>query len=63
MFDASVEKPCLDCQTPVTFPEPGDATCPACGLPMFLTKDGKVGRYPRADWEPGGIQGRSLRHR
>jgi hypothetical protein len=52
-----MEKPCLDCDAIVTFPEPGDATCPNCGLPMFLTEAGQVGRYPRPGWEPGGIQG------
>ena len=55
MFD---ERPCLDCRTVVTFPRPGDATCPACDLQMYLTRSGQVGRYPSQDWQPGGIQGR-----
>jgi hypothetical protein len=55
MFDS----PCLDCQTPVTFPhKPGDATCPHCGLQLYATADGQLGRYPDPDWQPGGIQGR-----
>ena len=54
----SVEKPCLDCDSTVTFVGPGDATCSNCGLPMFLTETGQTGRYPRPDWEPGGFQGR-----
>jgi hypothetical protein len=50
---------CLDYQTPVTFPDtPGDATCPECGLNLYVTADGHTGRYPPADWQPGGIQGR-----
>ena len=52
------ERPCLDCRTLVPFPYPGDATCPACGLEMYLTESGEVGRYPGRDWQPGGIQGR-----
>lgn len=55
LFD---EKPCIDCQTMVTFAGPGDATCPRCGLRMYLTEAGQVGRYPSEGWEPGGIQGR-----
>jgi hypothetical protein len=48
---------CLDCQTPFTFMGiPSDATCNTCGLRMYLTEHG-IGRYPRADWTPGGIQG------
>ena len=59
-----VEKPCVDCQTSVTFPQPGDGTCPRCGLRMFLNEAGQVGRYPAEDWQPGGIQGRrQQRHR
>jgi hypothetical protein len=55
MFDVS----CLDCHTPVRFPDrPGDATCPECGLKLYVTADGQTGRYPPADWQPGGIQGR-----
>jgi hypothetical protein len=30
-----VDKPCLDCDATVSFPEPGDATCPRCGLLMY----------------------------
>jgi hypothetical protein len=45
---------CLDCDTIVTFPEIGDATCPGCGLRMYVTKAGQVGRYPAGDWTPGG---------
>jgi hypothetical protein len=51
-----VAKPCLDCGVTVTFPAPGDATCPTCGLPMYLSEDGWVGRRPREDWEPGRLQ-------
>jgi hypothetical protein len=35
---------------------PSDATCSSCGLRMYLTESG-IGRYPRAGWTPGGIQG------
>jgi hypothetical protein len=51
-----VDKPCLDCDATVSFPEPGDATCPGCGLVMYLTDSGQVGCYPR-DWVFG-FQGR-----
>jgi hypothetical protein len=53
-----VEKPRIDCRTLVSFPQPGDATCPSCGTPMFMNEKGQVGRYPQPDWQPGGIQGR-----
>jgi hypothetical protein len=50
---------CLDCHSPLTFPDkPGDATCPECGLNLYVTADGHLGRYPDPDWQPGGIQGR-----
>jgi hypothetical protein len=46
---------CLDCETLVMFlPEIGDATCPDCGLRMYVTEAGQVGRYPAGDWTPGG---------
>ena len=52
------EKPCLDCPSVVAFAEqPGDAVCPGCGLRMYLTDDGQVGRYQAEGWRPGGIQG------
>jgi hypothetical protein len=57
-YEQMFEKPCLDSQTTATFPAGGDATCPGCGLRMYLTDGGQVGRYPAANWEPGGIQGR-----
>jgi hypothetical protein len=53
----SVEKRCLDCDSVVTFPGSGDATCPECGLNMYMNDAGQIGRYPPADWDPGGIQG------
>jgi hypothetical protein len=50
---------CRDCPTVVTFArQPGDATCPNCGLVMYLTEGGELGAYPPEDWTPGGIQGR-----
>jgi hypothetical protein len=52
-----VQKPCLDCDAIVDFPEPGDATCPNCDLGMYLTESGQVGRYRGPDWDPGRIQG------
>jgi hypothetical protein len=55
LFD---ERTCLDCKTAVLFTKPGDVKCPSCGLGMYLTESGQVGRYPSAGWEPGGIQGR-----
>jgi hypothetical protein len=58
MTEQTFDRACLDCPATVTFPGPGDATCPKCGLRMFLTAGGQVGRYPSQDWEPGGIQGR-----
>jgi hypothetical protein len=55
MFD----HPCLDCPATVSFGEqPGDTTCARCGLRMYLTADGRLGRYLPVDWKPGGIQGR-----
>jgi hypothetical protein len=53
-----MDKPCRDCQPMVTFAESEDATCPQCGLRMYLTAAKQVGRYPDPEWEPGGIQGR-----
>ena len=53
-----VDKPCIDCHRVVTFPVPGDATCPACGLPMYLTDSGQLRRYPSQGWTAGGIRGR-----
>jgi class 3 adenylate cyclase len=47
-----------DCGATVTFAGPGDATCQAYGLGMYLTESGQVGRYPSKGWQPGGIQGR-----
>jgi hypothetical protein len=59
MFDErSMTATCLDCPTPVNFAErPGDGTCPACGLRMYATASGQLGRYLPDDWKPGGIQG------
>jgi hypothetical protein len=38
---------CLDCEGDVDFPDPAaDATCPTCGLRMYLTDQGERGRYP-----------------
>jgi uncharacterized Zn finger protein (UPF0148 family) len=55
MFDS----PCPDCRTTVSFPEKsGEATCPECGLNLYVTADGHTGRYPYREWQPGGIQGR-----
>ena len=52
------ETRCPDCKTIVAFPElPGDATCTACGLRLYVTDSQAVGRYPEKDWTPGGIQG------
>jgi hypothetical protein len=57
LFDVVDGKRCLDCGAPVTFlGVPGEVTCATCGLRMYLTNDG-IGRYPRAGWAPGGIQG------
>jgi hypothetical protein len=54
MFDSK----CLDCRGAVSFPEqPGDAVCPECGLRLYLTDDGHLGRYLPDGWRPGGIQG------
>jgi hypothetical protein len=54
MFDTI----CLDCPSRVSFGErPGEAVCPGCGLHLYLTDDGHVGRYLPDDWRPGGIQG------
>ncbi|MGH9126034.1 MAG: hypothetical protein ACRDZ8_15105 [Acidimicrobiales bacterium] len=50
---------CLDCQTPITFEStPGEATCAQCGLRLYVTSTGAVGRYLPEGWRPGGIQGR-----
>ena len=39
--------PCLDCDGEVEFPDPpADATCPTCGMRMYLTEKGERGRYP-----------------
>ncbi|MDQ1441346.1 MAG: hypothetical protein QOG97_1574 [Acidimicrobiaceae bacterium] len=54
MFDSK----CLDCRGAVSFMEqPGDAVCPECGLRLYLTDDGQLGRYLPDGWRPGGIQG------
>jgi hypothetical protein len=38
---------CLDCRSEVEFADPpADATCPGCGLRMYLTAEGERGRYP-----------------
>jgi hypothetical protein len=56
------ENRCPDCRSTVTVPAlPGDATCPRCGLSMYVTDGGLVGRYPPEGWEPGPIQGYSHR--
>jgi hypothetical protein len=34
-----VERTCLDCPTVVIFGGPEDATCPRCGLKMYLTEE------------------------
>lgn len=43
-----IVRACIDCREPVHFYTcPGDATCSACGLGMYLTEpDGLLGRYP-----------------
>jgi hypothetical protein len=53
-------RPCLQCRTPVTFDgQPGDATCPNCGIRQYLTEPsrlwprGGVGAYPSDDRGPG----------
>ncbi|MDQ6613221.1 MAG: hypothetical protein M3083_00250 [Actinomycetota bacterium] len=49
---------CLDCRADVTFTErPGDSVCGGCGLRMYVTADGRLGRYLPEGWRPGGIQG------
>jgi hypothetical protein len=54
MFDTH----CLDCPTVVTFEtRPGDAVCPSCGLRLYMTGEGQLGRYVADGWKPGGIQG------
>jgi uncharacterized Zn finger protein (UPF0148 family) len=48
MFDNS----CLNCRTWLTFPQlPGEAICPVCGLRVYATARGDVGRLPPADWQ------------
>jgi hypothetical protein len=38
---------CLDCGVEVEFADPpADATCPKCGLRLYLTENGERGRYP-----------------
>jgi hypothetical protein len=55
MFDLS----CIDCHIPVPFAgQPDEATCPECGLRLYVTADGQLGRIPDPHWQPGGIQGR-----
>jgi DNA-directed RNA polymerase subunit RPC12/RpoP len=57
MFEAR----CVDCQAPIGFSDrPGTATCPDCGLRLYVTADGQLGRMPADDWQPGGIQGRRV---
>lgn len=59
MIERMFDHLCRDCPAMVTFAKkPGDATCPDCGLVMYVTDTGEVGAYPPADWTPGGIQGR-----
>jgi hypothetical protein len=57
MTEQTFDKPCVDCQATVTFAGPGNAICPECGLGMFLTASGQMGRYPAPGWHPAGIQG------
>jgi hypothetical protein len=53
---------CLDCQQLVTFAaRPGETTCEGCGLRLYVTDGGQLGRLPAADWQPGGIQGQRTR--
>jgi hypothetical protein len=62
MDRTDVRASCIDCRAAVTFDgRPGDGTWPSCGVGLYLTEDGHVGRYPDKDWQPGGVQGR--RHR
>ncbi|MDQ1393199.1 MAG: hypothetical protein QOF30_2176 [Acidimicrobiaceae bacterium] len=57
MFD-TFDTQCLDCRALVSFAEqPGDAVCPECGLRLYVTHDGHLGRYQPEGWSPGGIQG------
>jgi len=56
-------RPCIQCRTPLVYPaQPGEATCPACGVRQYLTEPsaawptGGVGR----DWD-GGVPGRLRR--
>jgi DNA-directed RNA polymerase subunit RPC12/RpoP len=52
------ETRCLDCPSDVSFAErPGEAVCPGCGLRLYVTASGQLGRYLADDWRPGGIQG------
>jgi hypothetical protein len=52
------ETRCLDCPSDVSFAErPGEAVCPGCGLQLYVTASGQLGRYLADDWRPGGIQG------
>jgi hypothetical protein len=53
----TIEKPCIDCAAVTKFNDEGNATCPDCGLGMFLSDSGQVGRYPSDDWVFG-FQGR-----
>jgi hypothetical protein len=49
---------CLDCPTELSFADrPGETVCSGCGLRLYLTADGQLGRYLADDWRPGGIQG------
>jgi uncharacterized Zn finger protein (UPF0148 family) len=44
-----MDRTCLHCKAPLTFAdEPGDATCPACGLRQYVTARAQQGRYPDA---------------
>jgi hypothetical protein len=39
-------RPCIQCREPVTFDgQPGDATCPACGVGQYLTAPSRL--YPQ----------------
>ena len=41
------EAPCRDCRATVGFPElPGDATCPACGLRLYVNANKAIGPLP-----------------
>ena len=55
-YDSGMTHSCIDCGEQVSFPtQPGEARCPACGLALYVTSAGQVGRLPDEQSFRGGV--------